>query len=426
MWLKLPRPLPNRNRSSWTGLLVSFLSAQLRITIAIITVASAAWNTHAQSIAVGDRAYVFGSVHVNYRTPPGYLAGYSGDLNYVANANTGTQGGPILYVGNYGKTNEPTTGTSNANVTFQFFRIADDINSNGGTGAVVVVDPNTGALATITDFGDLHEFNIAFDRMDPSTEFGFQTVDLCGVLWLNDDGDPNAKKDRTFMSARSEDVPVRHDVELTAAASGPARRLDESGDPQDDTELQPNIFVSSNERRNGVGIVYGFRALDSSDAFGADYFGGILGGASTRTFADNQIVGPQIGVIWAKSRGKWSFQTQGTVLAGYNDGQVWQRSEVGAETIPSALNRPLYAQPVFAQHSESHQDFSPGGELRAETSYHFSESLSLKLAWSGIYFDNVLLADNRTVYYLPTMGLRDPGNQHLIVQDLYCGIEYLH
>jgi hypothetical protein len=61
----------------------------------------------------------------------------------------------------------------------------------------VVVDPNTGLLNTRTDFGGLHEFNIAFERTDPSTAFGFQTVDVCNVFWLNGDDDTNAKKNDT-------------------------------------------------------------------------------------------------------------------------------------------------------------------------------------------------------------------------------------
>jgi hypothetical protein len=136
-------------------------------------------------------------------------------------------------------------------------------------------------------------------------------------------------------------------------------------------------------------------------------------------------VGPQVGLIWARSHGKWSLKTQGTVLAGYNDGQVLQRSEIGEQFIPGALNRPLYAQPTYSQHSESHHDFSPGGELRAEASYQLSDSFSLKLAWSGIVFDNVLLPDNRTAYLLTDTGLQDPGNQQMTIQNLYCGIEYL-
>ena len=97
------------------------------------------------------------------------------------------QGEPIAYVGNYGasnygvgnygRTNDSATGTT-SQVTIPFFRLADDIRENGIPGAVVVADPNTGLLTTLTDFGNLHEFNIAFERQDSSDTFGFQTIDV--------------------------------------------------------------------------------------------------------------------------------------------------------------------------------------------------------------------------------------------------------
>ena len=224
---------------------------------------------------------------------------------------------------------------------------------------------------------------------------------------------------------RGDDSRVAHNIELTSVESGQFSSQDESSEENDNSMYPRIVFSNSNANPNGFGIVYGLRSYNSCDAFVFDGFGGILSRAASETTAENKIVAPQLGVVWARSHGKWSFQAQGTALAGYNDGQVLQRNAVGSEVIPGTLNRPVFAQPVYSQHSESHHDFSPGGELRAETSYHFSESLSLKLAWSAILFDNVLLADNRTVYFLPDLGLQDPGNQQLIVQDLYCGIEYL-
>ena len=43
---------------------------------------------------------------VLFETPPGYLTGFRDYLNFLADAAIGTQGGPILYVGNYGITTE--------------------------------------------------------------------------------------------------------------------------------------------------------------------------------------------------------------------------------------------------------------------------------------------------------------------------------
>jgi hypothetical protein len=42
-----------------------------------------------------------------------------------------------------------------------------------------------------------------------------------------------------------------------------------------------------------------------------------------------------------------------------------------------------------------------------------------------LFIDNILLSDNRVAYVLPDMGFRDPGDQKLLIQNLYCGIEYV-
>jgi hypothetical protein len=194
--------------------------------------------------SLGDNAYGFGSVRVNFQVPPGYQLGFRDYLNYLATTTIGTQGGPILYVGNYGATNQ------------------------------------TGVLTTSTDSGNLSEFNLASERTDPNTSFGIQTVDLCNAFWLNDDDDQLANENRSFMLPQSGDHGTRHDIELTTAAAGPTRGLDESGDPQDEADLPPNLFASSNDRPNGIGIVYGFRALDASVAAGGDFFNAVFGRAS--------------------------------------------------------------------------------------------------------------------------------------------------
>ena len=186
------------------------------------------------------------------------------------------------------------------------------------------------------------------------------------------------------------------------------------------------MFTRDNGTHNGIGIVYGLRSFNNRDTFGFDGSGGILGHASVSTLAENDIVASQVGIAWAKILGRWWWRVQATVLAGYNDGRVDQAAIIGEELQPGAINRLLIAQPTYSQHFESHHVFSPGSELRAEAYYHFTNAISLNLAWSGLFFDNVLLAENRTQYSLPDMGLRDPGDQHLLIQEVYCGIEYLH
>ena len=114
----------------------------------------------------GDKAFGFGSVHVNFRTPPGYLSGFRDYLNFLAGATIGTQGGPQSV--RWQLRPESTRLTPTIRITtsrFRSFALPDDINENGVPGAVIVQHPD-GSLTTLTDFGDLHEFNIAFERLE--------------------------------------------------------------------------------------------------------------------------------------------------------------------------------------------------------------------------------------------------------------------
>ena len=82
----------------------------------------------------GRSAWV--SVPVLFETPPGYLVGFRDYFNILAGAEIGTQGGPMLYVGNYGASAE-----GRHDDPHQFFRLADDIDEDGIAGSGFIVDP---------------------------------------------------------------------------------------------------------------------------------------------------------------------------------------------------------------------------------------------------------------------------------------------
>jgi hypothetical protein len=276
----------------------------------------------------------------------------------------------------------------------------------------------------VTDFGDLHDFNIAFEHLDIQNPTVYESADVCDVVWLTADGAVRHDSNRAFMTRDAETESSR-DIEVTSIRGGTASWSDEGNVDGDDASPLPAVFSSSGTQRNGVGVVYGLRAFDSQDPYEWQGFGGILGRAFSNTDAGNQILAPQIGFIWANSLGKWMFEIQGTALAGYNTGRIEQHNGIGEQFIPGALNRPLYAQPAYTSHVENHHDFSPGGEIRVQTTYRFTDSIVLHIAWSELYLDNVLLSDNRVNFYLPSMGLLDPGDQQFLTQNLYCGIEYV-
>jgi Putative beta barrel porin-7 (BBP7) len=310
--------------------------------------------------APGDKAFGFGSVHVNFQTPPGYLFGFRDYTNFLAGAALGTQGGPTLYVGNYGRTAEPNTATT----TIPFFRLADDLNGNGIQGQ----DPAT----LQQDFGDLHQFNVAFERLEVRNNTRTDGVE----------------------ALRTQELSNRH-------------------------------YMAKNQN-NHFEFSYGARYFKLYDNFRVDAFGSFLGKSYWDTTYINDIVGPELALKWINQRQRWQLSADTRFTFGYNI-QNWSQSNgIGQELIPGALNRPIYAQPTFSHHTLAGDDFSPLGDLRLETAYYLTQNFSLKLGYEGMYVGNIRRAATSVKYFLPDMGYVDAGSQNLLVNGVNFGVEFVH
>lgn len=325
--------------------------------------------------AGGFYALGFGSVNVNFDAPAGFMLGFRDYLNYLAGAAIGTQVGPVAYIGNYGGQGEP--GTDDDDTAFTFTRLTDDINENGIPGSVIVLVPdptNPGffLLTTATDFGDLHEFNVAFDSVEV--------------------------RSRTKMSG----VEAMWSHELT------------------------NRHYQAKHQNNSIEIAAGARFMMLEDYFYWLGEGSILGRSYTHTWLDNNIVGPQVAAKWTNQRQRWRFTANTRFMLGYNVQNWSQENGMGAELVPGATNRLLYARPTFSQHGLSFDDLSPVGELRLETAYYLTKALALKLGYTGSYVGNIKRASTSVRYYLPDMGYRDSGTQDLISNGVDMGIEFIY
>jgi hypothetical protein len=319
-----------------------------------------------------DQLYAlgFGNVHVNFETPEGYLFGFRDYLNYLTDAAIGTQVGPIAYVGNYGAVLEPEG--DDEDIDIPFFRLTDDINQNGVPGSIVIIDPVTGLLTTLTDFGDLHQFNIAFDRVEVRSTTKMTGVEL---MWTH---------------------------ELT------------------------NRHYMAKHQNNRFELAAGARFMRLKDFFGFDADGGILGATFSNTTLENNIVGPQVRAKWTNQRARWRLSGTTSFLFGYNTQNWSQQNGIGAELVPGATNRLLYAQPTFSNHGLTLDTFSPVGELRLESSYYLTQSFALKVGYTGQYIGNIRRAATSVRYFLPDMGFRDSGNQELITNGVDAGVEFVY
>jgi hypothetical protein len=171
-----------------------------------------------------------------------------------------------------------------------------------------------------------------------------------------------------------------------------------------------------------MGIIYGVRMIERQTGIYVTADGGFLGPAYWHTEAENHVVGPQLGLMLLRSAGRWSLRFQATAMAGFNYGDVQQNGSIGQRLIPGALNRPLFGRPTLFRHVDPHDEISPSGELRAEATYRVTDRVSFAVTWSGIAIGNALLSENRIGDSMPDLGLVDPGEQQILVHNLFCGV----
>ena len=313
----------------------------------------------------------FGNVHVNFETPEGYLQGFRDYLNFIAGAAIGTQVGPVVYVGNYGGLTEPDIG-DDEDIEFEFIRLTDDLNGNFIIGSAIIIDPITGQISVLTDFGDLHTFNIAFDQVQLRSDTSTSGVEL---MWTH---------------------------ELT------------------------NRHYMAKHQNNHMELGLGARFFRMYDFFGFLGDGGIMGRTWSNTTLVNQIVGPQVSAKWTNQRARWRLSADTRFVFGYNVQDWSQQNGIGSEFVPGAINRPLYAQPTYSTYSKALNGFSPLGELRLQASYYLTQNFALKAGYTGMYVGNIRRASTSVKYALPDMGFRNSGSQDLISNGVDMGVEFVY
>jgi hypothetical protein len=360
-----------------------------------------------------------GSKKIQFEKRPDDSLGYRDYLDYPAVEPIETPSGLITYVGNYEGYVEPGSNSGSIN----FVRLADDVNENGIPGVIIIIDPVSGRLTTMTDFSDLHTFNVAYNDLAFQSQRGLRSYDVGAVYWLY------------------EEIPERDDGDALSArrAANNIESLNRSIDGAHGTSQAPIVVVAparapvvpqftrfaANRRSGGFGLVYGYRQFVVRDRAGIDASGGIFGRLYTRTDTENSTTGPQVGLVAFQRFGPLSFYAHGLLVASWNEGNVEQSNGFGAQLVPGATNRLLYAQPTNSNFQDPRSGLVPAGVFWAETGLQLTQNSALKFSWSALFLDNIFLSDNRTRYFLPDMGLTDPGNQNLFVHNFFCGIEII-
>lgn len=318
----------------------------------------------------------FGSVAVNFTLEnPDLLLGFRDYQDNVARHLTGTGKGPIVWVGNTGFPEED--GDLSEDLEFEFEGgISDDVDNDTQQVTYIVADldgdgevDDDELIGVILDYGDLHEFNTRFSDVTVRN-----TTQLDGVEWM-----------------------MTHDLSTN-------HKMDRG-------------------RRDHVQLQYGVRYLRLHDEFFFDGRGGILDGTAVDMETRNQIVGPQIGLTWTRTRGMWDFNVDGRFMFGYNVTDMDQDGIVAEGTVPGAVNRSATLFTTTSNYGVRRHEFSPVGELRAEARYKFSKGVSLMLGYNAKIIENVRRASQSVDWNIPNWGILSDEKSEILIHGLNMGVE---
>lgn len=179
-------------------------------------------------------------------------------------------------------------------------------------------------------------------------------------------------------------------------------------------------------RDSTVEFLYGLRFLRVDNEMRALGVGGFLADSNWASEVENKMFGPQVGIRWAKRRGRWSLRSEGRFMAALNVRDASLEGIIASLHQPGTLNNSDFLNPTsFAQY-DSDVAFSPVAEARLEAVYHFTKKFSFKVGYTGTYASNMGYGSNMVDYTLPELTLRSLDNldtNHFFSNGLNMGFE---
>jgi hypothetical protein len=297
---------------------------------------------------------------------------------------------------------------------------ADDLNSRSTT--VSIVDGNGNRVQVrVQDLDNLHHFNFFFDTFTTNEDTGSGAVQALQVVWLEGSRPGSSGGNRDYRLAPPADAIRMRDWQRSGLNGGSLNARDTAGDAE--SPFTEESLVGEQDESSAFGIVYGVGAVGIEQQWRTATQGSILGNGYWGTGIDNQILGPKAGMIWTTCRGPWLFDVQSFFMLGINSGQITDKIRLGADLIPAALNRPLYATPFDANRVADRQSFTPVGELNAQARLRLTDMWSLRTAWSSLIVGNLLHESGELRVNLPEPTFVVESDS-MVVHQLYCGVEY--
>lgn len=225
------------------------------------------------------------------------------------------------------------------------------------------------------------------------------------------------------------------------------------------TELMYSYRTHPGNRGGFFEMYFGARYLEFNDLFSVDarnripgepenpvededrvpYWtpGAALADSYWHTNADNHIVGPQIALRWFRTSDRWTFDTSGRFVAGFNNQNIFQQGTLASQWYPGSKytsdiefepadfqGRPLLMSKTSFTHQAHEIEWSPIVELRLNLQYQLTRGISVRGGWTGMWIDGIARGSSLNVYRVPDMGLDMADNrQDVFIHGFNGGIQ---
>lgn len=299
-------------------------------------------------------------------------------------------------------------------------RVADELDGDGSPGFVRLSSDFDGdgvvganeSVAIINNFGDLHTFNVFFDRIEATETFQVGGGELMKQHVLFGDDGVN-----TLLSGWRGEV-----VAQGVVVSGGDEVV---GSVQSSAEAHSEGIRSALETTKFAAYTtFGLRYAKFESDFSFHASGSILGKTWVVTQIDHDLIGPQFGIGSVAENDVWRFESVLLTTLGYQRIDYHQQSVFGDEVVPGALNRSASAQAneTFFAYGEEHVAWL--NEIRLMASCRLTPHLRIDGGWRGALatqFHNAALA---TAWIAPDFGIRPLDGETVVYDYWTLGLTY--
>jgi len=161
-------------------------------------------------------------------------------------------------------------------------------------------------------------------------------------------------------------------------------------------------------------------------------------------YAENHIIGPQLGLRWFRQNERWTWESEARFFAGFNIQNLKQGATLGSELAKQNIGgapedeeddpqpgvllfQPADMTPMTCNHSRTQYEWSPGVELRLGLKYQLTRAAALRVGWNGLWLDGIARAPDLIDYTLSAtsiMGLDMADNrQGVFMHGITFGID---